>query len=178
MFAHTPDSDSAISAPVHGLAGIIPGGIEPERLSDPLLKRGLALWHELRGERRIPSRQQFSPRVLGNLLRHTILIKVLAESPEFQVRIMGDAILAVQTENFQGLTTRQIDQQLPGYGTMLHRMYSYACAVKQPLAFLGPMRREADQRLFHRGHLLVPLGESDEAVDHLISFVVYTQPPA
>ncbi len=91
---------------------------------------------------------------------------------------MGDAILAVQPENFQGLTTGEIEALLPGYGVGLHRMYSHSCAVKVPLAFHGPLRREADQRVFHREHLLVPLGDSDEAVDHLISLIVYTQPAA
>jgi hypothetical protein len=152
------------------------GRIDPEAVETPELCKGLALWHTLRGARCYPSLQQMSPRALGALLRHTILIKVLDRENEFQVRIIGDAIMAVQTDPLQGLTTAQVDELLPGYGAGLRRMYSYVCATKAPIAFRGELRREADGRVFHREHLLVPLGDTDDAVDHLISFIVYIEP--
>jgi len=152
------------------------GRIDPETVETPELRKGLALWHALKGARRFPSRHQMSPRALGGLLRHTILIKVLDRQNDFQVRIIGDAIMAVQTDPLRGLTTAQVDERLPGYGAGLRRMYDYVCATKAPIAFRGELCREADGRVFHREHLLLPLGDTDDAVDHLISFVVYIEP--
>lgn len=159
-----------------GLAEHLSGSIDPNELKDPSLRRGLVLWQELRGPRRFPARAQISPRVLGTLLRNTILIKVLDGGAEFQVRIMGDAILAVQNDPIQGLTTAEIDKLLPGYGTQIRGLYTKVCADKAPLALRGSFTRAADQRVFHREHLLVPLGDTDDAVDYLISFVIYSQP--
>ena len=177
MLVETPDRKyDAVPADL-GLAGIIPGVIAPTELDDPLLLKGLALWNKLRGERAYPSRQQMSPRALGILLRQVILIKVLDGAKEFQIRIIGDGVLAVQSDPFQGLTTAEIDAMVPGYGDGLHQMYSHACEVKVPLAFRGRLKREGDGRVFHREHLLLPLGETDAAVDHLMSVVVYLQPP-
>jgi len=152
------------------------GEIDPNDVQTAPLRRGLALWQDLRGARLFPARARMSPRALGTLLRHTILIKVLDNGAEFQIRIIGDAIMAVHSDPIQGLTMAEINTMLPGYGDMLHQLYSKCCEIKRPLAFRGEFRREPDQRVFHREHLLVPLGEADEAVDYLISFLVYSQP--
>ena len=174
MFAYLPDGGSSTATGMPPVG--IPGEIAAATVETAELRRGLALWQTLRGVRPFPARHQLSPRVLGALLRHTILIKVLEEANEFQVRIIGDAIMAVQTDPLQGLTTAEIDQLLPGYGMGLHRMYSHVCFYKQPVAFQGELKREADGRVFHREHLLLPLGDGDAKVDHLISLIVYTQP--
>lgn len=176
MYALDPEGNRPVQQPARRLDEIVPGRIDPASVETAALRQGLALWRELAGERLFPARHQVSPRALGPLLRHTILIKVLDGGAEFQVRVMGDAILAVQTDPFQGLTTGEIDSLVPGYGAGLKAMYSHVCAYREPVAFRGSVRREADGRVFHREHLLLPLGDSDAAVDHLISLVVYLQP--
>lgn len=150
--------------------------IEPCDVQTAQLRKGLALWQELRGTRLFPSRGQMSPRALGPLLRNTILIKVLDEGREFQVRIIGDAIVAVQNDPVQGLTTAEIDKLLPGFGKLLHKNYSVVCTTKAPIARRGLFLREADERAFYREHLMLPLGETDEAVDHIVSLIVYASP--
>lgn len=150
--------------------------IEPCDVQTAPLRRGWALWQELRGTRLFPSREQMSPRALGPLLRNTILIKVLDGGREFQVRIIGDAIVAVQNDPIQGMTTAEIDKMLPGFGKLLHKNYSVVCRTKAPIARRGLFLRDADRRVFYREHLMLPLGETDKAVDHIISLVVYANP--
>lgn len=152
--------------------------IEPDDVQTEPLRRALAVWRACKGTRLFPSREQMSPRALGLLLRNTILIKVLDEGHEFQVRIIGDAIVAVQNDPIQGLTTAEIEKVLPGFGKKLHRNYSIVCAIKAPIARRGQFHREADGRIFHREHLMLPLGETDAAVDHILSMIVYTHPNA
>ena len=154
------------------------GEIDPSEVENRLLRKALMLWQDLRGERLFPSRQQLSPRVLGSLLSHAILIKVLDGGTEFQIRIIGDAIAAVQNVSMQGLTMAEIDVLLPGYGSMVRKSYIRACTTKMPQAYNGRLLREADRRIFNRELLLLPLGETDEAVDHLMTFVVYMAPSA
>ena len=154
------------------------GEIDPEEVKNALLRKALTLWQDLRGDRLFPSRQQLSPRALGPLLSHAILIKVLDGGAEFQIRIIGDAIAAVQNISMQGLTMAEIDGLLPGYGSMVRKSYIRACTTKMPQAYNGRLFREADRRLFNRELLLLPLGETDEAVDNLMTFVVYMALPA
>ena len=156
--------------------GDVTGRIDPGMVEAAPLQRGLALWRSLAGDRLFPGRSQMSPRALGGLLRNTILIKVLDEGAEFQVRIIGDVIRAIDPDAWQGLTTREMDARLPGHGANLRAVYGHACTHKAPLAFRGLFRRKADGWTFHREHLLLPLGESDDAVDHLISLIVIIQP--
>lgn len=167
--AHIQDRTLSVADPLHGL-------IKPEDTVSAELREALALWNAARGTRRFPARQQMTPRALGRLLRHIVLIKVFEEGREFQIRIMGDSILAVQTDPLVGLTTAEIDTRLPGYGLALHRIYSHVVHHMEPIALRGRILREADSKIFHREHLLVPLGESDAVVDHLLSFVIYLNP--
>jgi hypothetical protein len=175
MFALEPESGRPIRSAGQGEAAAA-GAIDPAEVEAPPLRHALALWRDLRGDRLFPSREQMSPRVIGPLLRNTVLIKVLDGGRDFEVRIIGDAILAVQPEPTPGQTTREIDARLPGYGAALRSLYCQVCSEKKPTARRGRYRREADGLTFHREHLLLPLGASDEAVDHLISFIVFTQP--
>lgn len=167
MLPQTPDSLRSADRPLSGEIAL-------SQVQNALLRKGLALWQSARGPRRFPVRHQMSPRALGPLLRNTALIKVLEDGAEFQIRIIGDAILAAQGDHVQGMTTAEIEDQLPGYGMLLHRIYSRVHRGSEPLAFAGEFRREADGKAFDHEHLLVPLGESDDAVDHLMSFVVYS----
>ncbi len=159
-----------------GSEGITGGDIEPADVRSAPLHKGLTLWRELRGSRLFPSRQQMTPRALGSLLRNTMLAKVLNGGREFQLRVIGDAIMTVQNDSLQGMTTAEVEKVLPRYGEMLRRNYSVVCTLKAPRALRGKFCREVDNRVFYREHLMLPLGETDAAVDHIISLIVYTQP--
>ncbi len=156
--------------------GKLPGEIPAEEVRHALLRRGLALWQDLRGQRLFPSRGQASPRALGLLLRNTVFVKVLDGGDDFQIRVVGDVVTAAQDVPLQGLTTAAIEPILPGYGKALHQLYSRACAIKAPIALRGPMVRRSRLGQIFREYLLLPLGERDDAVDHLLSFIAYLSP--
>jgi hypothetical protein len=150
--------------------------IEPEDVTDARLREGLALWTALRGQRLFPSRAQMSPRALGRLLPNTMLIKVLHGGHEFQVRLIGDAIVMVQDDPIQGKTTAEIETVLPGFGKLLYKNYGIVCALKAPIARRGILERKGDGWTFYREHLMLPLGSTDNSVDHILSLIVYTNP--
>jgi hypothetical protein len=140
-------------------------------IQNPLLRKGLALWESQRGARRFPGREDMSPRMLGGLLRNTVLVRVLGD--DFQFRIVGDAIVAAQGASFQGKTTAEIDTTLPGYGRMLHRVYRIVRDAATPHAYRGWFERQADGRAFFHETVILPLGSDGEHVDHLLVLAIY-----
>src|ERR1700709_1181084 len=54
-----------------------------------------AIWNEQRGIRSMPSREDMSPRRLGRLLQNVSLVRVLAESHDYEFRIVGDVHVQV-----------------------------------------------------------------------------------
>lgn len=153
-----------------------PRGRQRIALSDiqnPMLRKGLALWERMRGEKRFPSRPQMSPREMSGLLRNTVLVKVLDGGAEFQFRIVGDAMVVAQGASFQGMTMAEIDRELPGYGSMLREVYTRIYETGEPLAFRGWFERSADKRPFFHESLVLPLGEDGQTVDHLLVIGVY-----
>ncbi|HTQ14244.1 MAG TPA: PAS domain-containing protein [Rhizomicrobium sp.] len=144
-----------------------------EDISNPMIRQGLDLWLCQRGERLFPAREDMTPRHMKSLLRNAVLIRVRDCGEEFEVRIIGDSIVQAQGANFRGLTTRDIDARLAGYGTTLRRIYQEACATKAPLALRGWFQRAADKRSFFHESLVLPLGKDDGAVDHLLTLAVY-----
>ena len=152
-----------------------PRGRQRIALSDiqnPMLRKGLALWERMRGEKRFPARAQMSPRDMSSLLRNTVLVKVLDDGAEFQFRIVGDAMVVAQGASFQGMTMAEIDQALPGYGTMLREVYRRIYETGEPLAFRGWFERSADKRPFFHESLVLPLGDG-QTVDHILVIGIY-----
>lgn len=172
MSATQRSYSQAANAIPEQLAKLI-GLIDIDDLRAPELLQGYELWNMGRGRRLFPARDQMSPRRLGRLLRHIVLVRVLDDGREFQIRVAGDGVIAAHVEPLVGLTTAEVDTLLPGYGSGLHQLYSHVYTTKAPIAFRGLIHREPDNKPFNREHLLVPLGETDHMVDHLISFIIY-----
>ena len=142
-------------------------------LQNPVTCKGLDLWQRMRGSRAFPARSEMSPRDLSDMLRNTVLVKVLEGGKEFEFRIVGDAIVVAQGSSFKGMNLAQIDEVLPGYGIMLRGVYSHVYDNQEPLAFRGWFERRADNRSYFHETLVLPLGESEAEVDHILVIGVY-----
>lgn len=147
-----------------------------DEIGNALVQRGLDLWNERRGDKAMPSRTDLSPRALSGLLRNTALIRVLDGGDEFEMRIVGDALVQAQGASLQGMTTAEIDLVLPGYGTVLRDVYRHVCDTGEPAAYRGWYVRDADgHALFHES-LVMPLADGRFA-DHLLVVGVYAKQP-
>lgn len=125
----------------------------------------------------MPSRADLSPRVLAGLLRNTGLIRVLDGESEFEMRIVGDALVTAQGASFQGMTTAEIDLVLPGYGAVLNSVYRYVSATKAPAAYRGWYVREADGHSLYHESIILPLSDDGQRVDHLLVVGAYAKQP-
>jgi hypothetical protein len=147
--------------------------LAPADVQNPLLRKAFDLWNALRGNRSFPSRGDVTPRNMAEFLRNTVLVRVLEGGKEFQFRIVGDAMVEVQGASFQGLTTAEIESQLPGYGAMLKSVYRQICKSGEPLAFRGWFVHPNTHLAFFHESLIMPLGEDGAAVDHILVVGIY-----
>ncbi|HWA90028.1 MAG TPA: PAS domain-containing protein [Rhizomicrobium sp.] len=141
-----------------------------DALENALVRKGLAVWNAARGTRPFPKKSELTPRAMLPFLKHTALLRVIDGGAEFVFRITGDQIDVQQGAQFQGLTMAEIDEKLPGHGSVLKRIYQSVLAARAPLAFRGWYLRPADQHPFCHEVVIMPVGDDGEAIDHL--FVV------
>ena len=137
------------------------------------VQRGLALWNRARGDRRFPARADVTPRMLSDLLRHTTLARVLEDGPDYELRIVGDALVQMQGRSFQGMSLSEIDLVLPGHGSAVRAVYDEVCKRRAPLAVRGWYTRQADKHTVFQESLVVPLGNREGTVDHILAFATY-----
>lgn len=152
------------------------GMIGLDELQGEPLRNGLALWRLKKGKRLYPSREDMSPRVLGALLRNVVLVKVLEDGHEFEIRIVGDVVASMQEIPVQGLRTREMDEIIPGFGHALRQIFAQVCKEKSAMAIRGKVLRNIGIAEIRREIVLMPLGQTDEAVDHILTLIVYNPP--
>jgi hypothetical protein len=149
-------------------------------IREAVLHQAMAVWNELKGAARFPSRDTMTPRAMTPFLRNIVLVRVLENGKEYEFRIVGDAIVQVQGGAFQGHTLTEIDAKLPGYGASLRPLYDQIVAAGEPQAYRGHVPDGPVKRAFAHETLLLPLG-TDAAVDHILVVGAYTytmdQPP-
>jgi len=147
--------------------------IDPSDVQNPLLRKAMDLWTNLKGARPFPARTEITPRNMADFLRNTVLVRVIDGGTEFEFRIVGDAIVHVQGESFRGMTTAEIDVRIPSYGAMLKHIYSRVVEKRQPFAYRGWFVQPSSHRAFFHESILLPLGPSADAVDHLLIVGIY-----
>jgi hypothetical protein len=147
--------------------------IDPSEVQNPLTRKALDKWNRLRGERRFPSRRDAQPRELSSLLRNISLVRVVQGGADFEFRVLGDAIIQSQTGLQTGMTTNELEDRYPGYGILFRNLYRLVCDTREPHAYRGFYERNADKRSFYHESLMLPLGENDGVVDHILIVGVY-----
>ncbi len=139
-----------------------------EELRNPIVCEALAVWQRLRGDKRMPSRADMSPRVMRGFLKHMALIQIVEGGRDFRYRVVGDAVIIQQGVALNEMTTADLDARIPGYGAQLARAYARVLRHRAPLAYRGLYFRPADKHTFSHESLMAPLGDDGETVDHLI----------
>jgi hypothetical protein len=152
-------------------------GIALSEIENVLVGRGVAIWQQIRGLRPYPTRAEMSPRVMSGMLRNTVLVRVLCGGDEYEMRIVGDAIVQAQGASLQGMTMAEIDLVLPGYGSLLRAVYKSAYRKRSAAAYRGWFVREADDRSMFHETVVLPLGEAGQPPDHLQILAVYAMQP-
>lgn len=141
-----------------------------DALENATVIKALEVWRAARGSRRFPAKKDMTPRSMLRLLANTALLRVQGGGEEFVFRIVGDQIAVQQGAMLQGKTMAQIDEMLPGHGSVLKRIYQRVLEAGAPLAFRGWYLRPADQHPFCHEVVILPVSDDAKTIDHL--FVV------
>jgi hypothetical protein len=142
-------------------------------LHDVTVQRGFDVWNYTRGRRSFPARAEVTPRMLSDVLRNTALVRVLDDGEDYELRIVGDTIVQAEGRSFQGKSTSEIDLIVPGHGAVARMICEEIRGRRQALAFRGRYVREADNRTFFHETVLMPLGNGEQIVDHILAFTAY-----
>jgi hypothetical protein len=164
-------------------AAVADSGCSPEKLSrrialaeidSTILLQGAALWRGLCRERKFPRRTDVTPRGLAGLLRYTTLLRVIDGGRDYEYRIVGDAYVMAHGVSFQGKRWSDTDKLSPGYHAMIKSTYDRVVRKGEPVAMRGWIERGGKKsELVYSEYLLLPLGEDDQTVDHVLVFAVY-----
>ena len=126
----------------------------------------LAYWEKLRGARRMPARADFDPMAVR---RHLPLIFMLDALPreEFRYRVVGTVISDFfGAGNVAGRTPEDVFGEAAEVALSPLRICTHERALYMHRA--SAEWRHRDRTFVHYEVLLLPLGESDEAVDKVL----------
>ena len=137
-----------------------------------ILLDAVGLWQRLKGERKYPSRNAVTPRILKPILRNTTLLRVVDEGADYDYRIVGDAYVMAHGQSFQGKLWSQTEAMSPGFYKFIKPVYDRVVRDGEPLAMRGWIERGgASTGHVYCEYVYLPLGE--DRVDHILAVAVY-----
>jgi hypothetical protein len=143
-------------------------------LESSIVKQGANYWHALRGTRRYPARKELRPRDFASILRNTLLVRVIDAGADFEFRIVGDAQAQTYALPFAGKCLSEFAPSDTAYCYVLKGFFGHVTEHGEPVAVRGNMGSISSNVQFsYCESIFLPLGESDDAVDHLLGFSAY-----
>jgi hypothetical protein len=147
--------------------------ISLDELTSPTVRLGVEHWHKLCGDRSFPAREQVKPRDIVSVLSAMSLLKVL-EGGDFQYRIAGDAVVRAYDLRLQNRRLSEIEEESASFHLFVRPVLSHVVSRRSPLALRGKIGHDARRTHFtHHENALLPLGPSDDKVDHVLVFSNY-----
>lgn len=140
----------------------------------PELQELHALWSRLRGERRMPSRAEFDPADARSLLRHLMLIDVLADAPterRFQVRLHGTAQVEYLGNDWTGSFPHERTDQAAA--DRLCAVGDHIVASRDPWMSTGRIYFSPKRPLSDFETILLPLSDDGDRVSMILGLTVF-----
>lgn len=139
--------------------------------SDSCYDELLALWRGKAGARSMPTRAEFSPRDLKNLLRNILILERVSQNPSrYKFRLLGTGLHSMAGE----LTGKMVDEVVPP--EHLPRWVECGDLVLnggQPMRFIGRVHLEGKEYL-NAENLLVPLANDQNEPTFIMGLCRYT----
>jgi hypothetical protein len=143
--------------------------IAPEDARNPFVRMGVVYWRSLCGQRKFPARDQLTLRGMAPFMPYSVIIAVIDGGADYEFRYVGEAQRQAFKTYFKGMRVTQIEAAAPELGGVLRSVYEIVRFSGAPFAVRGRVDHEppGSKFLYHETAFL-PLGESDDAVDHLL----------
>jgi len=140
-----------------------------DELDSLVLKLAAEYWRSLCNGRRFPARADLHPRDMAGFLRDLFLVRIIDGGADYEYRIVGDAQAQAYTVPLKGRRISEIAVAAPWFGHIAAFTYEYVRRSGEPLALRGGVGREFPEAKFvYHESVFLPLGASDDAVDHLL----------
>ena len=145
-----------------------------DELESPVVKLGADYWNRLRGSRRYPAREDLRPRDIASILRNMVLAKVIDGGADFEIRIAGDAQVQAFDVTFQGKRLSEVGKPHNAFNAAIRSIYRYVTESAAPIAVRGRVGAGFPNVKFsYCESLFLPLGPTDDVVDHVLLFSTY-----
>jgi len=132
-------------------------------------RAGIAIWRCLRGTRRFPARNDLTPREIAGIMQHMSLIKVINSGEDFENRFVGDAVVRAHEVPIVHRRFSEVAHDIPRLIEQLLPMARKVVATGEPLAYCGKTGHDMAQVVYTDFEgVLLPLGATDDAVDHIL----------
>lgn len=138
-------------------------------------RRGIATWQTLRGARRFPARSALKPRDLAAFMQYMSVVQVIDNGGDFENRFVGDAVVRAHEVPIERRRFSDVAADMPTLMGQLLPLFRHVVKTGEPLAYRGKTGHDM-QRVAYTDFegVLLPLGETDEAVDHVVYVGVCT----
>jgi hypothetical protein len=149
----------------------LPETLTFDELENPHVRLGANYWLARRGERRFPSRKDLNPRDFAAALPYMSLVKVIDGGADFEHRIVGDHCVKALRIPAQNRRFKEIELVAPKLIAISRPFFERVVQTRLPVVsrtrsdFTRP-----DVNFTHIDTVFLPLGDSDDAVDHILTF--------
>ena len=138
----------------------------------------VAYWRSLCGKRRFPARSDLTLRGMASFIPYSLIVSVIDGGADYEYRFVGDAERQAFKRNFKGMRVSQIEKEAPAFGRVLRATYEQARSTGQPFGVRGLADHKPDGPwLPYHESVFLPLGTSEEVVDHLLITGVSVERP-
>lgn len=145
--------------------------LTPDELTSVPLRTARDWWRDLCGSRRFPAREEMNPRDMGHILPYMSLIKVIDGGEDFEHRIVGDAMVQAFSVSIQNRRFSDIAKEAPELIERSLRMFRKVVSTGAPICWHLQTGFDGAHMVFTESEvLLLPLGKSEDIVDHVVGF--------
>jgi hypothetical protein len=148
--------------------------VELDQLRSAPLRVGVAYWQAIRGNRLFPAREDLKARDIAGILPNMSLVRVIDGGVDFEHRIVGDAMVRAFSVPIQNRRFSEIEWDAPKLIEVSLWLFRKVVETRAPMAWRQRTGQEATHIVFTDSEVvLLPLGQSKDTVDHIVSFGVY-----
>ena len=143
--------------------------IEIAALQSAVARNGFAYWDRLRAGRGFPARSEVSPRGAASLLRHVVILSVLADPADYLFRLVGDEVARAYHAVLNQKKVSEMDAVLPGASGPVKDILDAVRAKGKPAAYRNWFETKTTGETFnYREAVFMPLGTHATVVDHIL----------
>lgn len=141
-------------------------------VKSPLVQKAYALWSSKRGARAMPSRADYDPIEMPELLPFMFLVDVKQPDGRQRMRLVGTKIVEMYGSDYTGLYLDMID-----FGTVREKVleeYGTAASEARPVFSDHPFRNKNDVQ-HHIERAIFPLSNDGESVNMLMAVLDFEE---